>query len=88
MACLSWKAQITYENYHLFYLPSSADMCFLQTQVRQAELRIDFLIVGGGVAGLAAAIALRRVGHRVVVLEADADVEQVGGMRFIFNSWN
>ncbi|KAF8423759.1 hypothetical protein L210DRAFT_3355664, partial [Boletus edulis BED1] len=30
---------------------------------------IDFLVVGGGLAGLSCALALRRVGHRVVVLE-------------------
>ncbi|KAF8071521.1 hypothetical protein FPV67DRAFT_878314 [Lyophyllum atratum] len=37
----------------------------------QAKLSVDFLIVGGGVAGLACAVALRRVGHRVTVLEQD-----------------
>ena len=36
---------------------------------KQASLIIDFLIIGGGLAGLASAIALRRVGHRVTVLE-------------------
>ncbi|KAI6108904.1 hypothetical protein EDD16DRAFT_1694706 [Pisolithus croceorrhizus] len=30
---------------------------------------IDFLIVGGGITGLACALALRRIGHRVIVLE-------------------
>ncbi|EJF57123.1 FAD/NAD(P)-binding domain-containing protein [Dichomitus squalens LYAD-421 SS1] len=35
----------------------------------QALLPINFLIIGGGIAGLACALALRRVGHRVTVLE-------------------
>ncbi|KAG0705834.1 hypothetical protein DFH29DRAFT_872791 [Suillus ampliporus] len=51
----------------------------------KAELSIDFLVVGGGIAGLASAIALRRVGHRVVVLErySDADISKMshGGIR-------
>ncbi|KAF8442090.1 hypothetical protein L210DRAFT_3477716 [Boletus edulis BED1] len=34
-----------------------------------AELAIDFLVIGGGLAGVSCALALRRVGHRVVVLE-------------------
>ncbi|KAG1737068.1 uncharacterized protein EDB91DRAFT_1140876 [Suillus paluster] len=42
----------------------------------KAKLSIKFLVVGGGIAGLACAIALRRVGHHVVVLErySDADI--------------
>ncbi|KAK0484232.1 hypothetical protein EDD18DRAFT_1293742 [Armillaria luteobubalina] len=39
---------------------------------KNAALAIDFVIVGGGVAGFACAIALRRVGHHVLVLEKDA----------------
>ncbi|KAI0689215.1 hypothetical protein C8T65DRAFT_110422 [Cerioporus squamosus] len=35
----------------------------------QTGFPISFVIVGGGIAGLACALALRRVGHRVVVLE-------------------
>ena len=34
-----------------------------------ASLSVDFLVIGAGIAGLASAIALRRVGHRVLVLE-------------------
>jgi hypothetical protein len=44
----------------------------------QAAFSIDFLVVGGGLAGLACAIALSRVGHRVLVLEQDIEDEQVG----------
>ncbi|KAG2114824.1 hypothetical protein DEU56DRAFT_841667 [Suillus clintonianus] len=49
------------------------------------ELTISFVVVGGGIAGLACAIALRRVGHRVLVLErySDAEVSKMshGGIR-------
>lgn len=51
----------------------------------KAELTINFIVVGGGIAGLACAIALRRVGHHVIVLEqySDADVSKMshGGIR-------
>ncbi|KAG5643093.1 hypothetical protein DXG03_001589 [Asterophora parasitica] len=58
-------------------------------------LFIDFLIVGGGLAGLACAVALRRVGHRVVVVEEDASMstQNSGGCRMapnltkILNHW-
>ncbi|OCH89612.1 FAD/NAD-P-binding domain-containing protein [Obba rivulosa] len=36
-----------------------------------APLSIEFLVVGGGICGLASAIALRRVGHQVTVLEKE-----------------
>ncbi|TFK86877.1 FAD/NAD-P-binding domain-containing protein [Polyporus arcularius HHB13444] len=35
----------------------------------QTSFPISFLIIGGGIAGLACALALRRVGHHVLVLE-------------------
>ncbi|KAG6333033.1 hypothetical protein ID866_6057 [Astraeus odoratus] len=33
------------------------------------RILINFIVVGGGITGLACALALRRVGHRVIVLE-------------------
>ncbi|KAG1834953.1 hypothetical protein DFJ58DRAFT_868460 [Suillus subalutaceus] len=55
------------------------------TMSGKAELTIKFLIVGGGIAGLACAIALRRVGHHVVVLEQYSDIDILemlhGGIR-------
>ncbi|KAF8650592.1 hypothetical protein AX16_005177 [Volvariella volvacea WC 439] len=48
----------------------------------QTKHAIHFLVVGGGVGGLACAIALRRVGHRVTVLEKNLTLEQtMGGSR-------
>src|SRR5690606_20814105 len=34
---------------------------------------LDILVIGGGIGGLTAAIALRRKGHRVTVIEKDPD---------------
>ncbi|KAJ7595100.1 hypothetical protein C8J56DRAFT_1161571 [Mycena floridula] len=48
----------------------------------KATLKINFVIVGAGVAGLTTAIALRRVGHRVLVVEKETDLNQdLGGCR-------
>ena len=51
---------------------------------------INFLIIGGGIAGLACAFALRRVGHRVIVLEKDANVDGdgVSGKYLRFSSYS
>ncbi|VDB90846.1 unnamed protein product [Peniophora sp. CBMAI 1063] len=64
---------------------------------RKAFLQIHFVVVGGGIAGLSAAVALCRVGHRVTLLERDEDFDQkpttVRGIRMppnmtkIFNHW-
>ncbi|KAH9924442.1 uncharacterized protein B0H18DRAFT_1012208 [Fomitopsis serialis] len=58
---------------------------------------IQVVIIGGGIAGLTAAIAFSRVGHRVVVLEQDADLNVAnticGGCRLapnmasVFKRW-
>lgn len=56
---------------------------YLQMQDPQAPTRTrftaHFLIIGGGLSGLAAAIALRRVDHDVVVLERESGLDQVRG---------
>ncbi|KAI5983421.1 hypothetical protein EDD15DRAFT_1898137 [Pisolithus albus] len=49
--------------------PMNPDPSFLASIDGKPGLLIDFLIVGGGITGLACALALRRIGHRVTVLE-------------------
>jgi 2-polyprenyl-6-methoxyphenol hydroxylase-like FAD-dependent oxidoreductase len=41
------------------------------------RVSLDFVIVGGSVAGLASAFALRRAGHNCVVLEAQEGPRKV-----------
>ncbi|KAA1468828.1 FAD/NAD(P)-binding domain-containing protein [Dentipellis sp. KUC8613] len=49
---------------------------------RQAVVQLDFLIVGGGIAGLATAYALAASGHRVRVLEKlSGPGQRAGGVR-------
>lgn len=38
-----------------------------EVRAKPGHLSLDIAIVGGGIAGLAAAVALRRVGHKVIV---------------------
>ncbi|KAJ8517068.1 hypothetical protein ONZ45_g5690 [Pleurotus djamor] len=53
---------------------------------KQTELAIHFVVVGGGMSGLACAIALRRVGHRVTVLEQNTELNtSYGGVRMAPN---
>ncbi|KAJ6525963.1 hypothetical protein B0H19DRAFT_1197546 [Mycena capillaripes] len=47
----------------------------------QATLSIDFLVIGAGVSGLACAIALQRVGHRVVVIEREKEIGESDASR-------
>ncbi|KAH9933558.1 FAD/NAD-P-binding domain-containing protein [Epithele typhae] len=71
-------------------MPHSTSQAPLRTQ-----LPIDFVIVGGGLAGLSCALALRRVGHRVTVLERGqrGAIRGEGGLRLppnvskIFFQW-
>ncbi|KAJ7123407.1 hypothetical protein C8R44DRAFT_875608 [Mycena epipterygia] len=44
---------------------------------RQTALAIDFIIIGAGMTGLACAIALRRVGHRVLIVEQEENIDVV-----------
>lgn len=43
----------------------------------QTRLPLQFVIIGGGISGLASAIGLRRVGHNVLVLESETDIYHV-----------
>lgn len=49
---------------------------------QQTAVALDFLVVGGSSAGLSAAYALRRVGHRVLVLEQNGDFFDVSVFSF------
>ncbi|KAG7448109.1 FAD/NAD(P)-binding domain-containing protein [Guyanagaster necrorhizus] len=51
------------------------------------ELTINFVIIGGGIAGLTAALALSSVGHKVTVIEKRGTLEQgtEGGIRMAPN---
>lgn len=56
---------------------------FRLSMVAQAGWRsLDAAIIGGGVGGLCAAIALRRAGHKVTVYERADFVGEVGASIF------
>ncbi|KAJ7113174.1 hypothetical protein C8R44DRAFT_741506 [Mycena epipterygia] len=44
---------------------------------RQTVLAIDFVIIGAGITGLACTTALRRVGHRILVIEQKENIDVV-----------
>ncbi|KAI0082029.1 FAD/NAD(P)-binding domain-containing protein [Panus rudis PR-1116 ss-1] len=51
-----------------------------ERSLHQTVLPIDFVIIGGGIAGLCASIALTRAGHHVTLLEQSDDFDDtVGG---------
>jgi salicylate hydroxylase len=63
---------------------------------KKATLQIRFVIVGGGASGLSCAVALRRVGHHVIVLEKGPDfigpsknrgIRMSPNMTKVFNYW-
>ena len=55
--------------------------------VAGAAIRTDVAVMGGGLAGLSAAIGLARRGHSVCVLERDATGAGTGGPDLVFDGW-
>ncbi|KZT24261.1 FAD/NAD(P)-binding domain-containing protein [Neolentinus lepideus HHB14362 ss-1] len=51
----------------------------MMSKGKTASLPIDFIVVGAGTAGLAAAFGLSRAGHRVTVLEEYGDSKDTAG---------
>ena len=49
--------------------------------------RVDVAVLGGGLAGLAAALAFGRMGRRVVLLERDPPME-AGDADTLFERWD
>jgi NAD(P)-binding Rossmann-like domain len=58
---------------HLYPISSCLVQRRSHESAKKASLQIRFVIVGGGPAGLACAVALRRVGHHVILLEKGPD---------------
>ncbi|KAI5919535.1 hypothetical protein F4810DRAFT_687246 [Camillea tinctor] len=79
----SWPLQATYPTQALRFLQKlrqsngDNDIGRSGSQPR-AKLPLSILIVGGGLGGLATAVALARCGHSVVVLEQAPQLEEVG----------
>jgi 2-polyprenyl-6-methoxyphenol hydroxylase-like FAD-dependent oxidoreductase len=46
--------------------------------VTQATNPLSVIIVGGGIGGLAAALALSRLGIRITLLEQSAEIGEIG----------
>jgi 2-polyprenyl-6-methoxyphenol hydroxylase-like FAD-dependent oxidoreductase len=55
--------------------------------VAGARIRTDVAVMGGGLAGLSAAIGLARRGRSVCVLERDATGAGTGGPDLVFDGW-
>ena len=50
---------------------------------RKVGSKFNILVIGGGIAGFASAVGLRRRGHNVTVIERSADLQTFGGSLLI-----
>ena len=71
---------------------SKGDIVAAPYKVRKKSLKTDILVVGGGTAGVVAAIQAGRAGRQVIVVEAGSQlggVTTTGGVNFpgIFHAW-
>ncbi|WP_313798930.1 FAD-dependent oxidoreductase [Cytobacillus sp.] len=56
--------------------------------MEDSKVKYDFIIVGGGIAGLSAAIALQKDGYHVKVLERSPELKVAGaGLGLGTNAW-
>jgi hypothetical protein len=60
-------------------LCASGPRRLIRPGMSSSTLRLRFLVIGGGLAGVSAAIALTRKGHVVTVLEAEKAFSEVSG---------
>ena len=49
----------------------------MKLQLRQEVIKADFLVIGGGISGMTAAIYLKRAGHDVMILEKEIPGGQI-----------
>jgi salicylate hydroxylase len=66
-----------------FFLKSTSER-----EADMAKSALQVLIVGGGIGGLAAAIAICRAGHSVTVLESAEKIEEVSSKKDFIKTRN